>query len=806
MDIRKKLRRVKKMSGTAVGALKNSVVYRYYEKLDLDDRLVFVDPRNGKELASNMLRMIIGLRKLYGSAYRIVVALQPEAVEKTKKLLNRYGLTDVELCGYRTRKYFKSIFSAKYLLSDVSLSPKYVKKPGQVYLNTWHGTPYKCLGIDNAADSVKLDNVQRNLFMTDYLLFPSEYCMEKITDSYSLKDLYQGTVLLAGYPRNTVFFDPGLEPKIREKYQLDGKRVYLYLPTYRESPTEDSGAIHTARLKKYLDEIEAGLADEEVFIVKLHNLVQKELQAMDFNSYRHIRAFPEDVELYEFLCAADCLVTDYSSVFYDFAISGRKIIRFVYDEEEYFRDRRVYEQPVEFPFPKVTETAELIREMRSEKGYSDEEFRKTYCGYDSADSTERIIRRVFEGKKECRELSIYDAEHEHVLFFAGVLLKNGIISSANNLLRNIDDGRKYYVSYSRKGMLGNKDSDIALMPKREGFFEIEGAPKTTFKEQVARFLHYKRGKNAGWIDRTIQKLYERENVRCFTGTDFCAYIQFSGYESEVTNTFLWAKGKKTIFVHNDMVQEIKTKKNCNPVVLGDAYRGYDHVAVVSRALIPPTSSLSKRSDNICVVHNYQDFDSIAKRGDGEIEFQETTDVWVGSGETVPEFLESHSPVFITIGRFSAEKNHPMMTDAFADFRKTHERAGLIIIGGYGIEYENTLEHARKSPAAEGVVIIRSIKNPMPILKRCDLFVLSSQYEGMPMVFMEAARLGVPAIASATVGSKEFMEDFGGYLTENTRAGVTAGMEAFMRGEVGHLKLDPDEYNRNCIREFEELLS
>lgn len=785
-------------------AVKNSLVYHYYYSLPVDGGLVFVDPRNGKELASNMFRIVLEIRKLYADRYRIVIAVQPDKEKSIRKLLDNYSLTDVELCRYRTNKYFKLLFSAKYLFSDVTLSPKYVKKEGQVYVNTWHGTPLKCLGRYDLSGADKIDNVQRNLFNADYLLFPSRYCLEKIADSYSLNGLYSGKVLMCGYPRNAVFFDNEAEGLVREKYGLTGKKVYIYMPTYREGKTGPLSRTHAEILLDSLKAMDTVLDDSEILYVKLHNLVQNELRSYRVNDFKHIRPFPDGQDTYEFLCAVDCLITDYSSVFYDFAVSGKKIIRYIYDEDEYCHERSIYDQPVKLPFTEVRNIDELTKELRNEKNYSDKEFREVFCQYDSADAAEKLVRHIMEGVGCCEELSIREPDQEYVWFYSGVPLKNGINSSAVNLLKNLNDGRKYIVSFPRKATLETASSDVQLLPEGAGVYEVEGVSRATFSEQFAKFLHYKLGINGSRICRKLRHLYEREYRRHFYGTPFSAYIQFSGYDGDVINTVLYSDRRRAIFLHNDMVKEYTEKRNCNPVVLRDAYKGYDYTAVVSRALAESAHIMSGGGDNTVVVHNYQDFDSIVRRGESEIRIQNDTLLWTKAGCTIEDFLKSHKPVFITIGRFSVEKNHPLLIDAFSKFHKDVKESGLIIIGGYGDRYDDTVSYADRSSAAEDIMIIRSVANPMPVLKRCDLFVLSSQYEGMPMVFLEAAALGVPSIAVNTTGSKEFMEDFGGKTVSYSVEGLVSGMLAFMNHEVPMLKIVPEEYNRNSLEEFERL--
>lgn len=107
--------------------------------------------------------------------------------------------------------------------------------------------------------------------------------------------------------------------------------------------------------------------------VKYHPLMKLEFED---DTYKHIKAFPTGYEYYEILNMADTLITDYSSVFYDFANSHQKIILYTYDKEEYFRDRGVYVSLDEFPFPQATTIDELIEAINNPKDYEDSEFIK----------------------------------------------------------------------------------------------------------------------------------------------------------------------------------------------------------------------------------------------------------------------------------------------------------------------------------------------------------------------------------------------------------------------------------------------
>ena len=103
------------------------------------------------------------------------------------------------------------------------------------------------------------------------------------------------------------------------------------------------------------------------------------------------------------------------------------------------------------------------------------------------------------------------------------------------------------------------------------------------------------------------------------------------------------------------------------------------------------------------------------------------------------------------------------------------------------------------------MVIREINNPMPILKQCNVFVLSSNYESLGLVLLEAATLGVPEIAAKCPATELLMNTYkGGYLAENSVEGICEGLEAYLRGEVGTMKIDWKQYNERAVAQFESL--
>ena len=97
------------------------------------------------------------------------------------------------------------------------------------------------------------------------------------------------------------------------------------MPTFRGTSSSVQEEDYVNQIKDYLNRVDILLHENQIMLVKLHPFVQSQLT---LDSYRHIRLFPEGYDTYEVLNACDVLITDYSSVMYDFAVTGRRILLF----------------------------------------------------------------------------------------------------------------------------------------------------------------------------------------------------------------------------------------------------------------------------------------------------------------------------------------------------------------------------------------------------------------------------------------------------------------------------------------------
>ena len=147
----------------------------------------------------------------------------------------------------------------------------------------------------------------------------------------------------------------------------------------------------------------------------------------------------------------------------------------------------------------------------------------------------------------------------------------------------------------------------------------------------------------------------------------------------------------------------------------------------------------------------------------------------------------------------------MLLDAFElYYNNVNKNSYLIIIGGHGVLYNDILEYIEKLNSCAHIIVIRSILNPMPILKKCDLFILSSLYEGLGLVILEADTLGVPVISTDISGPRGFMLEHNGYLVPPNADSLYKGMIAYDRGEILPMNVDFEKYNEKAVEQFEEL--
>ena len=233
----------------------------------------------------------------------------------------------------------------------------FTRKRGKtLYVQTWHGFPLKRIEGD-AAEALPADylaSARHDSQMCDLFLSNSRF----LTDIYRRAFWYQGEVLEAGFPRNDLLSQPHPElgEKVRRALSLpEGKRLALYAPTFRK----DQGlSAYDMDYPRCVRALERRFGGEWLLLAKLHPNIAEKAGDMDLDPRFIVNAsdYPDIQELY---LACDVLFTDYSSVMFDYMVTGKPCFLYVNDLAAYKDDRNFYYDIDCLPFPRGEDNAQL---------------------------------------------------------------------------------------------------------------------------------------------------------------------------------------------------------------------------------------------------------------------------------------------------------------------------------------------------------------------------------------------------------------------------------------------------------------
>ena len=283
--------------------------------------------------------------------------------------------------------------------TNSSFPSYYIRRDEQIYLQTWHGTPWKTLGRSMKGELATMHNAQHNFIQASHLLFPNEFTKKAIMHDYVLDDIYTGKVITNGYPRCAVFSDKAKAAEVKRACGDEAFSTIAYMPTWRGQDNRNIETdVYVEDTLSQLKTMDAALADDQKLYVNLHPIVQT---AIDLSGFDHIHPFPKDVEKYEFINSMDALMTDYSSVFFDYSVTGKPVILFTYDYDNYASERGMYFSIEELPFARVDtreDLAEMFRTRSYEKlSYADDrEYFDRFISHDNIDAAADLMRYMLD--------------------------------------------------------------------------------------------------------------------------------------------------------------------------------------------------------------------------------------------------------------------------------------------------------------------------------------------------------------------------------------------------------------------------
>lgn len=347
---------------------------------------------NGKYIVDELLKNKKGVKIFWGARKQYKNSI-PSKVHYVK---------------YFSPKYFYHLATAKIWMNNSRFVLGTMKRKNQFYIQLWHGDiAFKKIEAD-AKDALPKDYIKgakNDSKMADLMISGSDFFTDLCRKSF----WYNGQILECGCPRNDIFFNKkscdDFYSKIRNYYILSkNTKILLYAPTFRKDYTTKYYDIAYISALKTLQKKFGG---NWKILVRLHpNIAEKAANMKIWNSnIIDATKYPDAQEL---LIASDIVITDYSSVAFDFALLRRPVFLFAPDYNLYNKDRGFYLDYFNLPFPVAESTSQLQKNILnfSEKDYKvkladflNNQIGSKEKGEASKAIAQRIIKEVYGTKR-----------------------------------------------------------------------------------------------------------------------------------------------------------------------------------------------------------------------------------------------------------------------------------------------------------------------------------------------------------------------------------------------------------------------
>lgn len=375
---------------------------RIFKKMPLRRDWVFIESFFGKSYSDSPKYLYEYLQKTRGDKYRYIWVLN----KKSKDLAKSGKHTRVKMNSLR---YVYYASRCGYRIFNVRQPAWNTKRRGVVFLETWHGTPLKKLAFD-MDDITSASQNHKTLFYKhsrewNYLISANRFS----TDVFERAFVYdRDKILEYGYPRNDILYAENrdeIASEVKEELGIpEGKRVILYAPTWRDNQFYDRGK-YKFTLALDLGRLQKEFGEDSVILLRTHYYIADILNLTEYEGFVYNGSQYEDIS--RLYLISDICITDYSSVFFDYANLRRPILFYAYDFDEYAEEiRGMYmDMEKELPGPILRTNDAVVEALHNMDAISEtykeryEEFYNRFCNVDDGHASERVIEKVF-GERE----------------------------------------------------------------------------------------------------------------------------------------------------------------------------------------------------------------------------------------------------------------------------------------------------------------------------------------------------------------------------------------------------------------------
>lgn len=348
----------------------------------------------GKNYSDSPKYIYEHLAKNYPGKYRFIWVINKKTkIPYKHKEIKRFSI-----------RYYYYLARSKYCVFNGRQPVWMVKRDGNVFLQTWHGTPLKKLVFDiediSSATPKYKQQVYKQSRVWDYLIAPNAFSSETFRRCF----MFDKTMLETGYPRNDILHAPDrdkIAEQIKERLRIPkDKKVILYAPTWRDDEFYAKGQ-YKFELRLDLDMMRRELGKEYVVLLRTHYFIADSIDVSDLDGFAYNVSKYDDIS--ELYLISDILITDYSSVFFDYANLKRPMLFFTYDLEKYrdvlrgfyFDIEREVPGPLVFTSEEVVDAIKNIEEVKKEYSQVYDEFYHRFCEWEDGHASEKVVKSVF---------------------------------------------------------------------------------------------------------------------------------------------------------------------------------------------------------------------------------------------------------------------------------------------------------------------------------------------------------------------------------------------------------------------------
>ncbi len=295
------------------------------------------------------------------------------------------------------------------------------KREGQVFLETWHGTPLKKLAFDMEDNFSASPGYKKHIYSKtrswDYLVAANSFSSEVFKRCF----MFENKMLEYGYPRNDVLHGPDRDERaaeIRKKLGIpEDKKTILYAPTWRDDEYYGAGE-YKFTLRLDLNLLREKLGEDYVVLLRTHYYIADKLDVTGLDGFAYnLSKYPDIADIY---LISDICITDYSSVFFDYAGLRRPMLFYTYDIDKYrdmlrgfyFDMESTVPGPLLYTSEEVVDAILHIDEVSAKFKEKYDAFYERFCAWEDGRACANIYEEVFVRGEAERALAAERAELE----------------------------------------------------------------------------------------------------------------------------------------------------------------------------------------------------------------------------------------------------------------------------------------------------------------------------------------------------------------------------------------------------------